>query len=262
MTEERGTGGALQGRVAIVTGSGSGIGRAIAEVFASEGALVVVADIDLRAADATAESIRERGGTSAAYAVDVADSAAVADMVAFARSTFGPVDILVNNAAIREKGNTLLDTDEAMWDRSLAVDLKSAYLCSRAVLPDMLGKGRGAILNISSVNGISAIAGPAYSAAKAGIINLTKNMAIQHGRDGVRVNCIAPGTVKTAIWQNKIASDPGVFERVLNWYPMGRIGEPEDLAKAALFLCSDRAAWISGVTLPVDGGFSARRFRR
>ena len=181
-------------------------------------------------------------------------------MVVAATNAFARVDILVNNAGL-SVGDTVLDFDEAAWDLNLDVVLKSVYLCSRSVLPGMIERGRGVILNIASVNGMMAVGEAAYSAAKAGMINLTANMAIHFGDKGVRVNCIAPGTIRTPIWGARVKRDPEVFEKVAKWYPLGRVGEPEDIAKAALFLCTDDASWITGVTLPVDGGLTAGSYR-
>jgi len=250
----------LQGSVAIVTGGGSGIGRAIALLFAAEGAKVVAADLVPERARETAEQIAAADGEAIGVEVDVSKSAMVATMAEAATAAFGRVDILVNNAGL-SVGDTILDFDEAAWDLNLDVVLKGTYLCSRAVVPGMIDRGQGVILNIASVNGLMAVGEAAYSAAKAGMINLTANMAIHFGDKGVRVNCIAPGTIKTPIWGARVARDPNVFDKVATWYPLGRVGEPEDVAKAALFLCSDDAAWITGVTLPVDGGLTAGSYR-
>ncbi|MCC6790396.1 MAG: glucose 1-dehydrogenase [Thermomicrobiales bacterium] len=246
----------LQNRVALVTGAGSGIGRAIAEAFAAEGAAVVVADIAPDRATETANHIIAAGGRAVGVGADVSDAASVGAMAEAARAAFGTVDTLVNNAGIR-MGDTVLDTSEADWDRTLDVVLKGVYLCSRALLPGMIEHGEGVILNIGSINGLYAVGGAAYSAAKAGLTNLTANMAVHHGRHGVRVNAIAPGSVKTPIWAERVRKDPEVFTKLSRWIPLGRVGETNDIARAALVLCSDDAAWITGVTLPVDGGFLA-----
>ncbi|MCA9861227.1 MAG: SDR family oxidoreductase, partial [Thermomicrobiales bacterium] len=134
-------------------------------------------------------------------------------------------------------------------------------LCSRLVIPGMAERQSGVILNIGSVNGLLAIGESAYSAAKAGMVNLTQNMAIHYGDDGIRVNLIAPGTIRTPIWDERLKAEPGAFEQLAPWYPLGRIGTPDDIAKAALFLCSDDASWITGVALPVDGGLTAGNYR-
>lgn len=248
----------LPDRVAIVTGGGSGIGRAIAVLFAREGARVAVAD---RAADRAAEvadEITAAGGQAVALTVDVTDGAAVERMAAEVAERFGRIDVLVNNAAYSE-GDDILTMDEAMWDRNMDVVLKSVFLCSKAVLPRMIEQGRGAIVNISSVNGISTFGEEAYSAAKAGVNSLSRNMATKYAHLGVRVNVVSPGTIQTPLWQPRLEQDPQLFEKLADWYPLGRVGQPEDVAGAALFLASDEAAWITGINLVVDGGLLASR---
>ncbi len=246
----------FQGRVAIITGGGSGLGRVLAHRFAREGAAVVVADVAGERAATVADEISGVGGKSLAQATDVTDAAAVEAMVGAAREAFGAVDILVNNAA-KATDVDFLDVSEEAWDEDVAITLKGAFLCSQAVLADMARKGSGVILNISSVNALGYYGNEAYSAAKAGILSLTRSLAVRYGPSGVRVNAIAPGTLRTPAWDKRREEDPDVFERVARWYPLGRIGEPEDVAGAALFLASDEAAWISGAVLPVDGGLTA-----
>lgn len=250
----------LQGKVALVTGGGSGIGRAIAERFAAEGAAVAVVDIDRVRAEDTAEHIREGGGRAVAIETDVTHGAAVTAMVERTVAALGPVDILVNNAG-GSFGDDILTIDEDVWDRNLALVLKSVYLCCRALLPGMLERRAGTIVNISSVNGLTGLGEEAYGAAKAGMINLTENMAVKYGPHGVRANCICPGTVRTPNWGDRLARDPHVFQTLTKWYPLGRVGEPEDIANAALFLASDEAAWVTGATLRVDGGLLAGNYR-
>lgn len=250
----------LADQVVIVTGGGSGIGRAIAQLFAAEGAAVVAADLRPERAEESAQLITAAGAKAIGVAADVSKAEQVRAMVDAAVAAFGRVDILVNNAGL-SVGDTVLDFDEAAWDLNLDVVLKSVYLCSRGVLPGMIERKHGVILNIASVNGLMAVGEAAYSAAKAGMINLTANMAIHFGDKGVRVNCVAPGTIRTPIWGERVKRDPHVFDKIAPWYPLGRVGEPEDVAKAALFLCSDDAAWITGVTLPVDGGLTAGSYR-
>ncbi|RIK42371.1 MAG: hypothetical protein DCC55_09050 [Chloroflexi bacterium] len=250
----------LQDRVALVTGGGSGIGQAIAGRFAREGARVVVADRDDARAQATVQMIEAAGGIALAIPVDVADATAVAAMGARAAEVYGKVDILVNNAAIAE-GDDILTLEEGTWDRNLAIVLKSVFLCAKTLLPGMIARRSGAIVNISSVNGLTGLGEEAYSAAKAGVINLTKNMAVKYGRYGVRANVICPGTIQTPIWEPIRQKDPAIFDKLARWYPLGRVGLPEDVAKAALFLASDDAAWITGATLVVDGGLMAGNFR-
>ncbi|MCA1730257.1 MAG: glucose 1-dehydrogenase [Actinobacteria bacterium] len=246
----------FQSRVAIITGSGSGLGRVLAHRFAAEGAAVVVADVVGQRAITVADEISEAGGKSLARTTDVTNAADVEAMVEAARETFGSVEILVNNAA-KATDTDFLDVSEEAWDEDVATALKGSFLCSQAVLPEMTENKSGVILNISSVNALTYFGNEAYSAAKAGILSLTRSLAVRYGPSGVRVNAIAPGTLKTPAWEQRQQKDPDVFERVARWYPLGRIGDPEDVAGAALFLASDEAAWISGAVLPVDGGLTA-----
>jgi NAD(P)-dependent dehydrogenase (short-subunit alcohol dehydrogenase family) len=250
----------LEDRVAIVTGGGSGIGRATCELVGAQGARPVVVDIVRERAQETARGIIDGGGRALAIEADVSNKGQVDGMMTQALDAFGQVDILVNNAAI-STGTHVLEVSEEIWDQDLRVVLKSAYLCCKAVLPTMIAQRRGVILNIASVNGLAAYGEVAYSAAKAAMINLTRNMAVNYGKHNVRVNAICPGTVRTPIWGPTLEVDPQIFEKLAKWYPLGRVGEPDDIAQAALFLVSDDAAWITGETLVVDGGLTAGNFR-
>lgn len=250
----------LKDKVALITGAGSGIGRAMAELFAQEGARVVVNDRYRARAEETVQRIEATGGVALAVEADVSQRQAVEAMVTLAQQTYGRLDILVNNAAIGT-GDDILNIAESEWDRGLAVVLKSVYLCCKAALPGMIAQKSGAIVNISSVNGLTGLGEEAYSAGKAGVINLTKNMALKYGQHNVRVNVICPGTIQTPIWKPQLAKDPNIFDKLTPWYPLGRVGQPEDIAKAALFLASDESAWITGVVLPVDGGLMAGSYR-
>jgi meso-butanediol dehydrogenase/(S,S)-butanediol dehydrogenase/diacetyl reductase len=241
----------LDGKAAIVTGGGSGIGRAICKRFAAEGAAVVVADI---AGDRAEEVAAEIGGRAVQGDVTVA-----ADVLRIVEAA-GPVDVLVNNAG-GGMNDDLLDIDEEAWDADVALNLKSAFLCTKAVLPQMTERRRGAIVNIASVNGMAFFANDAYSAAKAGLLQLTRSTAVRYGRLGIRANAIAPGTIRTPLWQERVDKEPAIFERLVSWYPLGRVGEPEDVADAAAFLASDEASWITGEVLRVDGGLLAGNYR-
>ncbi|MEP6751320.1 MAG: glucose 1-dehydrogenase [Candidatus Dormiibacterota bacterium] len=243
-------------KVVVVTGAGSGIGRVMAQRFAAEGAKVAVVDWVNELADAVTAEISRAGGQAVSIRADVSAAGDVDAMVAEVGSRLGPVDVLVNNAAIAD-GDDVLRIDEATWDRDVTVVLRSVFLCSKAVLAPMIDRGGGAIVNITSVNGLTALGNEAYSAAKAGVINLTQGIAVRYGSHGIRCNAIAPGTIRTPIWQERIDRDPVVFQRLVKWYPLGRVGEPDDVANAALFLASDEASWITGTVLRVDGGLLA-----
>jgi len=242
--------------VAIVTGAGSGIGRATSVRFAAEGASIVVADMAADRAMDTAAILSESGANAIAITMDVTRADQIAAMVERTVERFGRVDVLVNNAGM-SKGNDILTIDEETWDLNLDIVLKSVFLCSKAVLPGMIARKSGVIVNVSSVNGLTGVGEEAYGAAKAGMINLTQNMAVKYGPSGVRVNCIAPGTIRTPAWKERFTQDPDVFERLARWYPLRRVGEPEDIANAALFLASSEAGWITGEVLTVDGGLLA-----
>ena len=237
----------FDGASVLVTGGGSGIGRAISRRFAADGASVLVADI---AGERAEEVAREIGG--AAVQADVTVAADVARMVA----AVDRVDVLVNNAG-GGMADDVLEIDEEEWDKDVALNVKSAFLCSKAVLPGMIERGGGVIVNIASVNGLAFFANEPYSAAKAGLISLTYSMATRYGRHGIRAVAVAPGTIRTPIWQERVDKEPEIFERLVRWYPLRRVGEPEDVAAAAAFLASDDAAWITGTVLRVDGGLLA-----
>jgi len=251
----------LNQQVAIVTGAGSGIGAGIAKLFAAEGARLVIAEIDETRAAETQAAIEQSGGQALAIKTDVSNRDSVQAMAAQVLNRYGHIDILVNNAAVLTRGD-LLATDEAMWDLTMNVTLKGTFLCSKAVLPTMIAQKRGVIINISSGNALVAVGSMAYSAAKAGVLNLTKNMAVEYGQHNIRINAICPGAVRTPIWQPKLEVEPQIFERIAQRVPPGRVGEPEDIAKAALFLASDDAAWITGDIMAVDGGATAGRHSR
>jgi NAD(P)-dependent dehydrogenase (short-subunit alcohol dehydrogenase family) len=237
----------FDGASVLVTGGGSGIGRAICRRFASDGASLLVADIVGERAQEVAELT---GG--AAVQGDVTVAADVARMVA----AVDRIDVLVNNAGGGMEDD-VLEIDEEAWDHDVALNLKSAFLCSKAVLPGMIDRGSGVIVNIASVNGLAFFANEPYSAAKAGLISLTRSIATRYGRHGIRAVAIAPGTIRTPIWQERVDKEPAIFERLVRWYPLRRVGEPEDVAAAAAFLASDDASWITGEVLRVDGGLLA-----
>jgi meso-butanediol dehydrogenase/(S,S)-butanediol dehydrogenase/diacetyl reductase len=231
----------------MVTGAARGIGEVTARRFAAEGAGVLITDLDAAAADRTAAAIRADGGRAEA------DRAAVDAAVAYAVDAFGTLDVLVNNAcSCSEHHFEFAEETDEDWRRDLDVTLTGAMRCSRAALSHLEAapQRRGAIVNIGSVNGLSYFGNHAYSAAKAGLISLTRTLAVQAAPTGVRVNLVAPGTIRTPAWAGREA----ILEAAARVYPLGRIGEPSDIAAAVTFLASKDAAWITGVTLPVEGG--------
>ena len=242
-------------RCAIVTGGGSGIGRAIALRFGAAGDSVVVADADQDRAIAVAREI-DVHGEALAIGADVTVASDVARIVEAALDANGRIDVLVNNAG-GAAADGVLETDEEAWDAELALNLKAPFLCTKAVLPAMIERGAGAIVNIASVNALASLANEAYSAAKAGLVNLTQSVAVRYGPLGIRANAIAPGTIRTPGWDERLQRDAAIFERLVKWYPLGRIGTPDDVAAAAFFLASDEASWITGTLLRVDGGLLA-----
>lgn len=246
----------MAGRVLVVTGGGSGIGAVLAEQAAGQGYLVVVADIDGAAAAAVAAGIPG----SVPVTVDVTSRDQVNSAVQRIERQLGPVRVLVNNAGVAS--DVPFDAlPERLWHRDIAVSLDGAFFTISAVLPGMIAAGGGAIVNVASVNGLTYVGNEAYSAAKAGLLSLTTSIAVRYGPQGIRCNAVAPGTIATPIWEERRIRDPQVMDRAAKWYPLGRIGRPADVAAAVLFLASDAASWITGVTLPVDGGLLAGRLQ-
>jgi 3-oxoacyl-[acyl-carrier protein] reductase len=242
----------LEGKVALITGAGSGIGQATALLFAREGAAIAVNDINLSSAERTADTIRQMGRKAIALKADVAEENEVDAMVERAIKELGGIHILVNNAGIGG-GGPVLESSVETWDRVMAVILRGTYLCSRQVGRWMASQNTGKILNISSIAAIRFRSNmSAYASAKAGIINFTRALALEWAPHHINVNCIIPGGINTPM--TRAHSAPFTAQQIQELIPLGRIGEPEDVAKVALFLVSDDASFITGAALPVDGG--------
>ena len=242
-----------------MTGAAAGIGRAIAREFAREGARVVVADINRAGAEETARSIEESGGAARPVTVDVADPESVRALVESTVASFGAVHVLVNNAAV-QISKLVEDTTPEEWNRQMAVNVGGVFLCSKYFLPH-LRKTRGAIVNLSSVNGYFVepmCAG--YCATKAAIITFTKALAIDHGREGIRVNCICPGYIDAGLAEAYFLAQPdpaAARASAGKLHALGRVGRPEEVARAAAFLASDEASFMTGSAVVVDGGFGS-----
>lgn len=241
-------------KAAVVTGAGSGIGAATARRLASEGAAVVIADIDGPAGERVAEEIRTAGGTARAIRTDVADEASVAAMAEAAIAAFGGVDILVNNAALLGEGTDLdiVTNPQSLWDRAYNINVMGMVRLCRRLIPQMIERGGGSIINISSGTAIRGEAiRPAYGSSKAAILGLTRNIAAAYARKGIRCNSIAPGLIGTEAVMRSVGP---LIARVTPDIPMGRMGRPAEVAGTIVFLCSEDASYITGQTIAVDGG--------
>jgi len=249
----------LEGRVAVVTGGSDGIGRAIALAFAREGAKVVIVGRD-EVKGRRALNELKGVGEAAYFKVDVSDSERVRRMVTDTIQKYGRIDILINNAAICPAGD-VLTTSEAAWDEVIDVNLKGVFLCSKYVIPHMQRNGGGVIVNIGSINSLMAMENEAaYDASKGGVLMLTKAMALDFARSNIRVNCICPGAIETPMLNASLgtAKDPKAARASLTQkHPLRRTGKPEEIAQAALFLATDDSSFITGATIPVDGGILA-----
>jgi NAD(P)-dependent dehydrogenase (short-subunit alcohol dehydrogenase family) len=249
----------FNGKVALVTGAGSGMGLATAKAFAEADASVVLADIQEEAARAAAEQLIADGRKALAIRCDVSDDGQVASMIERTVSSFGRLDVAFNNAGVMQRRVETADISGDEWDRVMAINLRGVWSCMKYELRQMLRQGSGAIVNCSSIGGVIGNPGlAAYAAAKHGVIGLTQSAALEYAARGIRINAVCPGTIKTPMVQSMTGGDSKALAEMVKDEPIGRLGEPEEIAAAVLWLCSPGASFVVGHPLLVDGGYTAR----
>jgi NAD(P)-dependent dehydrogenase (short-subunit alcohol dehydrogenase family) len=250
---------AFDGKVALVTGSGAGIGAVTARAFARAGAAVVVTDVDVEGGKATVEAIRSDGGNAEFFAADVTDAEAVQALVRFAVDTYGGLHFAHNNAGVLGESARLTDSDDETWFRTIQINLNAVYLGMKHQIPAILDSGGGAVVNTSSYAGLVAVPfASAYVASKHGVVGLTKAAAVEFGKKGVRVNAVCPGSARTKLNIERVAGNPAIEKAMTDVSPMKRFVEPEEVASAVLWLCSEDASFVNGHALAVDGGALAQ----
>jgi len=249
--------GQLANKVALVTGAGAGIGRDSALLFAREGAKVVVNDVLVKEGQETVNMIKQAGGEAVFVKADVSSAADVQAMVDKIVETYGSLDCALNNAGVQPTGRLFTENAEEDWDRIIDINLKGVWLCMRYEIPQMLKQGKGTIVNISSMLGlVGRERRSIYTASKHGIVGLTKVAALEFANQGIRVNAVCPGVVRTGLFERLVAPNPELLASFLRMIPMGRVSTPEEIAEAALWLCSDASSFVTGIAMPVDGGYT------
>ena len=245
--------------VALVTGAGSGIGRATAEAFAEAGYRVVVSDVEAAPNEDTARAIREAGGTAQAVPADISHPADVRRLLETTKAEFGRLDAACNNAGVEGEQGATADCTEANWDQVLGINLKGVWLCMKHEIPLLLETGGGSIVNVSSIAGVVGFQGiPAYVASKHGMNGLTKTAALEYAAENLRVNAVCPGAIETPMIDRFTHEDPEQRAQLEELHPLGRMGTPREVATVVRWLCSDEASFVTGHIMPVDGGFTTR----
>lgn len=251
--------GQLEGKIALITGGSAGIGRATAQIFAREGAKVVVADVGVEGGEETVRLITAAGGEAIFVKTDVSNPAEVEALIKQTVETYGRLDCAFNNAAIEGDLQPTSDYDETMWDRVLSINLKGVWLCMRAEIRQMLSQGGGAIVNTASVVGLVGLQGmSAYVAAKHGVVGLTKTAALEYAKQRIRVNAVCPGGVDTPMLKRLFGENPQAAEAAVATEPIGRLAQPTEIGEAVVWLCSDAASFVTGLPMAVDGGWVAQ----
>lgn len=249
----------FEGRVALVTGGGSGIGRATSLAFANEGARVVIDDVNVQGGEETLRLIKSAGGDAIFVKADVSKAAEVEAMVHRAIEIYGRIDCAFNNAGVGEPLKRLSKTSEDNWDRVMATNLKGVYLCMKYEIPHMYKQGKGAIVNTASLAGLKGLSGQAaYAASKHGVVGLTKSAALEYAGASIRINAVCPGVIDTPLIAPNMRDRPQVQKAYVDMEPIGRLGKPEEIAAAVLWLCSDEASFVIGSCFSVDGGVVAK----
>lgn len=251
--------GRVEGKVALVTGGSSGIGRATALLFAQEGAKVVVADVTVSGGEETVQMIKAAGGDAIFVKADMAKAAEVEAMIQKTVATYGRLDCAHNNAGIEGATKKTHEYDEAEFDRVITINVKGVWLCMKYQIPQMLKQGGGAIVNTASDAGLLGVPQmPAYVASKHAVVGLTKTAALEYAKVGIRVNAVCPGVIKTPMVDRITGQRPGRAERMAAAEPIGRMGKPEEIAAAVVWLCSDASSFVTGLPMAVDGGIAAQ----
>jgi len=251
--------GILDGKVALITGAGSGIGQATSRIFAREGAKLVLADVVEEGGNRTLKMVQDLGAEAIFVTCDVSKWSDVEGAVNKAVQTYGRIDCAFNNAGIESKGGNTHECTLENWDRVMAIDLTGVWLCMKAEIAQMLKQGgNGAIVNTSSGAGLAGVRGmPAYVAAKHGVAGLTRAAALEYGKQNIRINAVCPGPIRTPMMGRLLQNRPDAEQRFARSEPLKRLGEPEEIGEAVAWLCSDRASYVTGLPMPVDGGFMA-----
>ena len=246
----------LAGRTIVITGGGRSIGREMATAAVAAKMKVAILEVNQETLDRTVTELKQQGGDVTGYVVDLQVESQIIDVFAQVEKDFGKIEVLVNNAAFHDSAE-LLDSSLEMWNKTFAINTAAPFLCIRAVLPGMIARKSGAIINIGTVNAKMMIGSDSYTASKAALHALTRTVAVRYGKHNIRCNTVVPGTIATEVWQERIDRNPAVFEQLKSWYPLGRVGKPSDITAAVLYLASDQAPWMTGTEFLVDGGLLA-----
>ena len=246
----------LAGRTIVITGGGRSIGREMVAAAAAAKMKVAILEVNKVNLDKTVAELKSAGGDVTGFVVDLEVKSQIVDAIAKIEKDFGKIEVFVNNAAFHDAEDILASTLE-MWNKTFAINTTAPFLCIQTVLPGMIARNSGSIINIGTVNSKMMIGSDSYTASKAALHAITRTVAVRYGKHNIRCNTIVPGTIATEVWQERIDRNPAVFDVLKTWYPLGRVGKPSDIAAAVLYLASDQAPWMTGTEFVVDGGLLA-----